>query len=177
MDLVSHIYKLNQGSSDITGVCGVAIKTSDVVVDWVFWAAIPGPADPVQGFLDDDVFAGVKTLALAIAILATLIDCCRACLHGILPRNKSDWGVNNSTLYKARAHVYSGIADSFIDDGLSIYASIWFVELADSNVDWTLLGLNVAISVFGLLHVLYLVTLLSIVATGAPQTNTIPSEE
>ena len=65
MDLVSHIYKLTQGSSDILGVCGVAIKTSDVVVDWVFWAAIPGPADPVQGFLDDDVFAGVKTLALA----------------------------------------------------------------------------------------------------------------
>ena len=160
IDLVSHIYKLNPGSSDITGVCGVAIKTSDVVVDWVFWAAIPGPADPVQGFLDDDVFAGVKTLALAIAIFATLIDCCRACLHGILPRNKSKWGVNNSTLYKARAYVYSGIADSVIDDGLSIAASIWFVELADSNVDWTLLGLNIATSVLGLLHVLYLVTLL-----------------
>ena len=66
--------------------------------------------------------------------------------------------MNNSTLYKARAYVYSGIADSFIDDGLSIYASIWFVELADSNVDWTLLGLNIATSVLGLLHVLYLVT-------------------
>ena len=118
MDLVSHIYKLTQGSSDILGVCGVAIKTSDIVVDWVLGAAIPGPADPAQGFLDDDVFAGVKTLALAIAILATFIDCCRACLHGILPSNKSDWGVNNSTLYKARAYVYSGIADSVIDDGL-----------------------------------------------------------
>ena len=59
-----------------------------------------------------------------------------------------------------RTRVYSGIADSLIDDGLSIYASIWFVELSDSNVDWTLLGLNIATSVLGLLHVLYLVTLL-----------------
>ena len=33
-------------------------------------------------------------------------------------------------------------------------------RLADSNVDWTLLGLNIATSVLGLLHVLYLVTLL-----------------
>ena len=81
-------------------------------------------------------------------------------MHGILPSNKSDWGVNNSTLYKARAYVYSGIADSVIDDGLSIAASIWFIELSDSTVDWTLLGLNIATSVLGLLHVLYLVTLL-----------------
>ena len=109
-----------------------------------------------------------------IAIFATLIDCCRACLHGILPSDKSDWGEDASTLYKARAYVYSGIADSFIDDGLSIYASIWFVELADSNVDWTLLGLNVAISVFGLLHVLYLVTLLVLRITGEAPTAAKP---